>query len=121
MNPRLIIRAVQLDIDTTEGRAGVTVPFQRGLNILRADNSSGKSTCLQAIVYGLGLEGMLSAKREVPLPHSMTDRLAIGDHDADVVSSCVRVAIENAVGRVVSVERQVRNAEISTVTSRRVV
>ena len=114
MNPRLIIRAVQLDIDTTEGRAGVTVPFQRGLNILRADNSSGKSTCLQAIIYGLGLEGMLSAKREVPLPHSMTDRLAIGDHDADVVSSCVRVEIENAAGRVVSVERQVRDAEIST-------
>lgn len=110
MNPRLLIRAVRLQANTRNGPVGSTVRFERGLNVLRADNSSGKSTMLQAIVYALGLEGMLSAQRNIPLPHAMTDSVSVDSVDVPVVQSFVQVEIENGDGRVVTVRRAVKDA-----------
>ena len=41
------------------GLYGTDIAFAPGLNVIRAPNTSGKSTCIQAIIYALGLEGML--------------------------------------------------------------
>lgn len=112
MTSRLYVRVIQLDLNTPKGHAGTSIRLERGFNVLRADNSSGKSTCLQAIVYGLGLEGMLSAQRSVPLPHSMTDRVTLNGEEVSVLSSCVRLELENAEGRVITVERQVKHPTI---------
>ncbi len=78
----LKIRAVQLRVLTPGPVCGADFTFENGLNILRADNSSGKSTCLQAILYALGLEGMLSPKRDIPLPHAMTDEVEVDGKSA---------------------------------------
>ncbi len=63
---KLRLRQFELRAITGAGPFGVSLPFSPGLVVLRADNSSGKSTCLQGIVYALGLERMLSASRAVP-------------------------------------------------------
>ena len=55
MSPALVIRALTLYVATAVGEAGRTLKFSNGLNLIRADNSSGKSTALQAIIYALGL------------------------------------------------------------------
>lgn len=114
MTSRLFVRVIQLDLNTPKGHAGTTVRLQRGFNVLRADNSSGKSTCLQSIIYGLGLEGMLSAQRSIPLPHSMTDRVSLNGEEVSVLTSCVRLELENASGRIITVERQVKHPTINT-------
>lgn len=114
MTVRLILRAVQLELHTSDGVMGTTLLLTRGLNILRADNSSGKSTVLQSIVYGLGLEGMLSARRDIPLPHSMTDRVSVGDREVAVAESFVRIEFENDAGEIVTVKRQVKHPAIDT-------
>jgi hypothetical protein len=108
LTPRLILRAVRLRVETEEGEVGRTVVFQRGLNILRAGNTSGKSTTVQAIIYALGLEGMLSPRREVPLPHSMTDRVTVDGVDQLVLASSVSLEFENASGAIVTATRQVK-------------
>lgn len=112
LRPRLVLRAVRLFVETAEGDVGRIVVFQRGLNILRAGNTSGKSTTVQAIIYALGLEGMLSPRREVPLPHSMTDRVTVDGNDQRVLTSRVSLEFENASGTIVTATRHVKITDV---------
>lgn len=109
VTPRLHLRAVRLRVQTDVGEVGRTLTFTKGLNVLRAGNTSGKSTTLQAIIYALGLEGMLSPRREIPLPHSMTDRVSVNGTEQVVRQSEVSLEFENASGEVVTATRQVKN------------
>ena len=45
--------------ETSSGPFGADIPFSTGLNVLWADNTKGKSTSLQGLLYALGLERML--------------------------------------------------------------
>jgi predicted nuclease with TOPRIM domain len=70
--------------------------FQDGLNVLAAPNSFGKSTLLQAIIYGLGLEGMFSSSRKAPFGPAL---LSVADFPneqrARVRESWVTVTVKN--------------------------
>ena len=69
------IRTLKLRSITAKTVYGVDLEFTSGLNIVQADNTSGKSTCLQAIIYVLGLERSLSPNLSVPLPFAMRERI----------------------------------------------
>jgi hypothetical protein len=112
MTTALRLEALELSVTTPRGTAGRVIHFRDGLNLIRADNSSGKSTALQSIVYALGLEGMLSASRRVPLAHAMTDRLEIDGQDAKVTESFVALQFRNAANEVVTTRRWVVNASV---------
>lgn len=101
---RLKLRAV-----TSDGVYGADVPFASGLTVLWADNTKGKSTCMQGMLYALGLERMLSPRREIPLPHAMTTYLNTDDDKRiEVLESSVSLEIENGDGQVISVNRAVK-------------
>ena len=102
------LRRLRLRALTERGWYGVELGFTDGLNVLWADNTMGKSTCLQGMIYVLGLERMLSPRREVPLPHAMTSHL-ITDSGESVrgVESDVMLELENSVGTIVTVHRPV--------------
>ena len=107
----LKINHVRLRAATSVGTFGADLPFGGGLNILRAANTKGKSTCMQAIIYGLGLEKMLSPKREIPLPYVMSDHVKLRPEDDTgpaVIESWVLVEIENALGECMTIERGVK-------------
>ncbi|WP_217626324.1 ATP-binding protein [Salipiger mucosus] len=76
---------------------GVDLDFTSGLNIVQADNTSGKSTCLQAIIYVLGLERSLSANLSVPLPFAMRERIHETKDDPyeEVLQSYVEIEVCN--------------------------
>lgn len=93
---------------TPKGICGVDIPFVDGLVILRADNSSGKSTCVQAIVYALGLEGMLSASHEIPLPHVMTELIEVEGEELPVLESEVLLEIRNHKKEYLTIMRTVK-------------
>lgn len=106
---KIRFRHLRLRAETEIGTYGVDIPFSAGLNVLWADNTKGKSTCLQGLLYALGLEKMLSPRREIPLPYVMTSHLddtATGKHH-NVLQSSVSVEIENSQGAVISVKRDV--------------
>lgn len=63
----LRISAIKVIIHTTSGPFGRTVAFREGLNILRANNTSGKSSLFGALIYGLGFEELLLGKNEKAL------------------------------------------------------
>lgn len=69
------IRHIRLRSITAENSYGVDVPLSPGLNIIQADNTSGKSTTLMSIIYALGLERAISPKLDVPLPYAMRERI----------------------------------------------
>lgn len=94
---------------------GADLEFAPGLVVLRADNSTGKSTSLQAVIFALGLEGMLSPSHAIPLPHAMTHRVTDPDSGAEVavLESEVLLEMENGDGRVATVRRHPRHADIS--------
>lgn len=120
MKNRLTLRALRLSVETGLGEAHRLLDFEPGLNLLRADNTSGKSTALQAIIYALGLEGMLSPNRQIPLAHAMTDHIELGSTSAKVLRSRVELEFENRLGDVVAIERSVvdpaRDGHLITVT-----
>ncbi|MFG2684518.1 hypothetical protein ACGFWG_00185 [Streptomyces sp. NPDC048405] len=108
------IRKLALTVRTSGPTCGVSLNFGDGLNILRADNSSGKSTCLQSIVYALGLEGMMSPSRDIPLPHAMTDVVEVDGIEYRVVASSVSLEIENQRGEILTIGRPAKSTQHNT-------
>jgi hypothetical protein len=113
---RLRLRQFDLRVNTPDGPFGVSLPFSSGLVVLRADNSSGKSTCLQGIIYALGLEGMLSASRAIPLPHVATSSLTdeADGRELPVLESYVMLEFENEAGKVATARRYARHGSVDT-------
>lgn len=89
--------ALKLRSITASTVYGVDLGFTSGLNIVQADNTSGKSTCLQAIIYVLGLERSLSANLSVPLPFAMRERIHETKDDPyeEVLQSYVEIEVCN--------------------------
>jgi hypothetical protein len=106
----LHIRHLKLQIVTSGGLFGIDLPFETGLFILHADNTSGKSTCLNSIIYALGLEGMLSPSQRVPLPQVVTDLLNYNDEIYEVLESEVLLEISNGTD-IMTVRRQIKGSQ----------
>jgi hypothetical protein len=61
----LKINALKINLHTNKGLFGSQIiPFQDGLNIIKGNNSTGKSTVFQSVLYGLGLEELIGGRNE---------------------------------------------------------
>ncbi|MEK9496143.1 hypothetical protein V2H77_06715 [Photorhabdus sp. P32] len=109
---RLIIRT-----DTTDGMYGIELNFKLGLNIISAENSFGKSTCIQSIIFALGLEGALGPSRNNPLKSVLTTKLR-NDNDVEipVKESKIYLQISNEAGDTITLLRK-SDVEASKVVS----
>lgn len=103
------LRHLALRSFTAESKFGADLHFEPGLNIIQAGNTSGKSTCLQAIIYALGLERSLGPRLDIPLPHAMQTRIHASPDEPyqTVLASHVELELENAVGDILVVHRDV--------------
>lgn len=109
----LRLRHLRMRVITPTGTYGTDIRFEPGLNVIWADNTKGKSTCMQGMLYALGLEKMLSPRREVPLPHAMTAFLRNDDETTEqVLESAVSLEIQNGAGRIVTVHRPVKKTGV---------
>lgn len=104
---RLRLRALEIRVITELGPYGIRLLFQEGLVVLRGENSSGKSTCLAAILYALGLEGLFIRSQDSPFPEAMTQRLKAGDRWVPVVESSVMLEFSGPDGQVITARRSV--------------
>jgi len=103
------LRHLRLRSFTAERAFGADIPFTVGLNIVQAPNTSGKSTCLQSIIYVLGLERSLGPHLTIPLPYAMRERIhEFQDAPYEVVlQSYVELEMENGQGEIVLLHRDV--------------
>ncbi|MFE2589933.1 hypothetical protein ACFXDD_13295 [Streptomyces anthocyanicus] len=107
------IRAVKLRVHSAAGPAGATITFERGLNVLRASNSRGKTQSLQAIIYALGLESMFGPNSGTSLGSTFTTQISYGQPEraVAVLSSWCAVELENENG-IITVQRSVKNSRV---------
>lgn len=75
----LKINAIKIDITTVDGEYGFEQTFEKGLNIIRGNNSSGKSSMFQAILYALGLEELLGGRNEKTMQSVLKDMVEYPD------------------------------------------
>jgi hypothetical protein len=103
------LRHLRLRSFTSTRAFGADIPFRSGLNVVQAPNTSGKSTCLQAIIYALGLERSLGPQLTVPLPYAMREQIHQFKEDPYdlVMQSYVELEITNALGEIVVLHRDV--------------
>lgn len=115
----LRLRALRLTAHTEDGEFGRDLMFQDGLVVLRADNSMGKTTAVNSILYALGMEGLFSQKHSVPLTAAMTTQLQAPDgRMLNVAESRVLLEVENHVGQTATLERYAKRQVGDTRTIR---
>lgn len=104
----LKVRAVRLEVNTDSGLYGAEYSFDNGLNIIRADNTTGKSTLFQAILYGLGMEQLLDGQNEKTMQAVLKDTVEYpAGQFHKVISSYVFLEIENR--NVITTRRSVKH------------
>lgn len=103
------VRHLRLRSITAKRIYGADISLKAGLNIIQANNTSGKSTSLQAIIYALGLERSLGPQLTIPLPYAMRERIH-PTKDApyeNVLQSYVELEIENGKKQSLIIRRDV--------------
>lgn len=106
----LKIDNLHIFVTTNGGNFECSIPFEGGLNIIRAENSSGKSTCVNAIAYGLGLEAILGPIRKRPFPKSLYEEIFDTKKDQNpffVSASRVSLDIRNGKDQAVRLTRDI--------------
>jgi hypothetical protein len=102
----LKIRALKIEVNTSSGLFGGEYNFTNGLNIIRGDNSTGKSTLFQSILYGLGFEELLGGKNEKTMQSTLKDQVEFPkDVFHNVLQSFVFIEIEN--NDIITIKRSV--------------
>ncbi len=105
----LKIRALKIEINTTSGLFGTEHKFENGLNIIRGDNTSGKSSLFQSIIYGLGFEELLGGKNEKTMQSVLKDQVEFPrDKRHNITQSFVYLEIENK--EIVTIKRSVTSS-----------
>ncbi|MGX9240709.1 hypothetical protein ACWXVW_05260 [Pantoea dispersa] len=104
---KLNINRLVIKTDTYSGLFGADLRFFSGLNVISAENSFGKSTCIQSIIFALGLEGVLGPSRNNPLKSALTTKLR-DENDKEVLIKETEVYLEisNELGDVITLLRQ---------------
>lgn len=106
----MIIRGVRLRATTNEGEYGFRFNFARTLTIVRAKNSSGKSTLFNSLLYGIGMEELVGGKNEKVLPYALKEHIEHDGRRILITASEVLLEIENRSGEVVTLRRAIRDA-----------
>ena len=106
---KLYIRALKIDIDTNNGKFGQCIKFERGLNFIKAENTSGKSTLTNAIIYALGAEAILSTKKgNASLKPVLKDKVDFNHHHFSVIESYVFLELENEKKEPITIKRVIK-------------
>jgi len=104
---KLHINAIRVRLATNRGPFGATASFENGLNVIRAENTSGKSALINGIFYALGIE-ILIGKRGVEAVKPVLRNT--GDYEGEefnVVESLVELEIINASGEPITIRRYI--------------
>ena len=105
----LHLRQLEIRIKTIRGKFGIRIPMNsNGLIVIRANNTSGKSTCVQSLIYALGLEAMLTVNQQTPpLQYAVLERFQYKDEEIHVAESEVLLEIENGDGDIITIQRSI--------------
>lgn len=93
---------------------GYIIEFNSGLNIIRGDNSSGKSTLVNSLIYSLGMEEIIGSKGNTTLPYALKERFDLDGKEKRILSSTVYLEIENKFGKTITLKRVIKSEDADT-------
>lgn len=107
---RFSISKILVHVGTGSGSFGTELDLRAGLNVVKAPNTFGKSTCLQAVLYGLGLERMLGPRIETPFGHALKEYIRETPEGRSfvVIESSVEIELKNHRQEILAVHREVK-------------
>lgn len=93
---------------------GYRFTFSSGLNIIRGDNSSGKSTFVNSLLYALGMEEIIGAKGPVALPYALKDKFEYNGVDISIFESAIYLELENDENKKITLKRYIKSKDTDT-------
>lgn len=111
----LKIRRLKIAIKTKNGKNfGCDFTFNpNGLNIIKAGNHSGKTTCASAIFYALGMEELLGARNTAALDSILTSQVPINnDVNEPIAESKFYLEIQNNKKEILTLKRYSKHLDI---------
>lgn len=103
----LKIRAIKIEIITEAGLFGSHYEFSKGLNIIQGNNTTGKSSLFQSILYCLGFEELLGGKNEKTMQSVFKDEVEYNHGKIGVLESNLYLEIENE--SIITIRRSVQS------------
>jgi len=102
-----------LEANTADGPYGLELEFDKGLFVLRVENTHGKSTCINSIAYALGMEMALGQQTsKPPFPASLLKSIEDGSGvERSVLSSFVMLEVSNDRSETVTLRRNILGAD----------
>lgn len=102
------INAIKIEVNTDSGLFGAEYEFTEGFNIIRGDNTSGKSSLFQSILYCLGFEELIGGKNEKTMQSVLKDIVEYPKGTSHrVLQSFVLLEFKNEKEETVTVRRSV--------------
>lgn len=108
------INAFSLLILSSKGDYGFKTTFRDGLNIIRGNNSTGKSTLINTLIYSFGMEEIVGSKGPKILPYAVKDYFEDENKNKILIeSSYVLLELENSKGKTVTLRRPIKSQDKS--------
>ena len=115
---KLTLKGLKINISTNDGIFGQCLLFQKGLNVIRAENTSGKTTIISSIIYALGVEAVLSAKQgNTVLKSVLKEKIEFENKTYNVLESYVLLKIKNEKKEIITIKRQIIGTQNSNLIS----
>ena len=102
------INKFKIKLSTDSGDYGFKCEFNSGLNIIRGNNSSGKSTFINSFIYSLGMEELIGGKGVKVLPYALKEYVeSSGKNKVKIASSYVYVELTNKCDITITLKRSI--------------
>lgn len=104
---KLHINGFRVTLETDKGPYGALALFDGGLNIIRGENTSGKSAIINGMLYALGLEIIIGKTGKEVLKPVLWSTGAYNGEAFNVLESFVEIEITNGSSNVVTIRRYI--------------
>lgn len=104
----ITIKRFKITLMTADGDYGFSCKFDDKVNIIRGNNSSGKSTLVNALIYSLGMEEIIGGKGVKTLPYALKEYVEdINKKKIKISSSYVLLEVSNKLGKIITLKRSI--------------
>ncbi|MFK4313124.1 MULTISPECIES: hypothetical protein [unclassified Bacillus (in: firmicutes)] len=105
----LKFNALKIEVITADKVFGTNIKFSPNVNIINGENSTGKSTCLNAILYALGVEELLGGKKGKTMKPALREVIEFDEEQFKILESYVYLEIENEHMNTATIKRSIKS------------